>query len=61
MNKVLIVGASGNIGSYLTKSISNKYELTIVSRRHRPELNKHVQLDLTDKKSVEIFSKKQQI
>ena len=58
MNKVLIVGASGNIGSYLTRSISNKYELTIVSRRHRPELKKHVQLDLTDKKSVEIFSKK---
>lgn len=58
MDKILLIGANGNIGSFLVKAFDEKYDLTITSSSKRIDLKKHEILDLTDTQSIESFSSK---
>ena len=59
MSRVLIVGSTGKIGSYITKKLSKEHKLVTLSKSYKTHIkNSHIQLDLTDKSSVRVFSKK---
>ena len=52
--KIVITGASGYIGSILSKNLSNKYEIILIDKKY-PEFKskyKFIKLDLTDHSKV---------
>ena len=54
MNKVLVTGASGLLGSNIVHTLSNQFKMFAVYNRHRINTENAVciQLDLTNKKEV---------
>ena len=58
MKNILIVGANGIIGSYVYKSLKNKFSLSAISKSLVDGDENFHQIDLTEIKSILKFTKK---
>ena len=52
MNNVLLTGASGNIGSFLSKDLEKKYNLTYLANKNKINGERIISIDLNKKSDI---------